>query len=247
MPRYVRVNTLKTRVEDAIDFFKRQGYAYLGRATRQVFPSGLLPELGPGARAVAWRVAGPGAHGVQLGSSSLPTLTSCLCLSGRRCGAGGVLSRALGCSPSLCLAGSMEELGALSGKKFLLDLHLPELLVFPPQTDFHDNLLYTSGHIILQDKVGRWAAGGCGAGKPLMGGGREGWAGAGSAAAPEVPVVSSAAGSHGFASIASGWGVNRSEWSGRSVGLGPGRGFQWRVGLVWHCGGCPRVCSVPVP
>ncbi|KFP90911.1 Putative methyltransferase NSUN5, partial [Apaloderma vittatum] len=48
-------------------------------------------------------------------------------------------------------AASVEELRALSGKKFLLDLHLPELLVFPPQTDFHDNLLYTSGHIILQD------------------------------------------------------------------------------------------------
>lgn len=54
---------------------------------------------------------------------------------------------------SLCLMGSVEELKALSGKKFLLDLHLPELLVFPSQTDFHDNLLYTSGHIILQDKV----------------------------------------------------------------------------------------------
>ncbi|NXE29153.1 NSUN5 methyltransferase, partial [Ardeotis kori] len=81
VPRYVRVNTLKTCVDDVIDFFKRQGYSYLGKAA------------------------------------------------------------------------SVEELKALSGKKFLLDLHLPELLVFPPQTDFHDNLLYTSGHIILQDKA----------------------------------------------------------------------------------------------
>ncbi|NXK11985.1 NSUN5 methyltransferase, partial [Herpetotheres cachinnans] len=81
VPRYVRVNTLKTCVDDVIDFFKRQGYSYLGQAA------------------------------------------------------------------------SVEELRALSGKKFLLDLHLPELLVFPPQTDFHDNLLYTSGHIILQDKA----------------------------------------------------------------------------------------------
>ncbi|NXD81646.1 NSUN5 methyltransferase, partial [Halcyon senegalensis] len=81
VPRYVRVNTLKTCVEDVIDFFKRQGYSYLGKAA------------------------------------------------------------------------SVEELKAISGKKFLLDLHLPELLVFPPQTDFHDNLLYTSGHIILQDKA----------------------------------------------------------------------------------------------
>ncbi|NWX42025.1 NSUN5 methyltransferase, partial [Steatornis caripensis] len=81
VPRYVRVNTLKTCVDDVIDFFKRQGYSYLGKAA------------------------------------------------------------------------SVEELRALSGKKFLLDLHLPELLVFPTQTDFHDNLLYTSGHIILQDKA----------------------------------------------------------------------------------------------
>ncbi|NXV69220.1 NSUN5 methyltransferase, partial [Molothrus ater] len=81
VPRYVRVNTLKTCVDDVIEFFKRQGYAYLGKAA------------------------------------------------------------------------SVEELRALSGKKFMLDLHLPELLVFPSQTDLHDNLLYTSGHIILQDKA----------------------------------------------------------------------------------------------
>lgn len=63
--------------------------------------------------------------------------------------------------------GSLEELRALSGKKFLLDLHLPELLVFPPQTDFHDNLLYTSGHIILQDKVRSWWQEAAGLGNPL--------------------------------------------------------------------------------
>ncbi|XP_058710714.1 28S rRNA (cytosine-C(5))-methyltransferase isoform X3 [Poecile atricapillus] len=81
VPRYIRVNTLKTCVDDVIDFFKRQGFTYLGKAA------------------------------------------------------------------------SVEELKSLSGKKFLLDLHLPELLVFPSQTDLHDNLLYISGHIILQDKA----------------------------------------------------------------------------------------------
>lgn len=34
VPRYVRVNTLKTCVDDVIDFFKRQGYSYLGKAAR---------------------------------------------------------------------------------------------------------------------------------------------------------------------------------------------------------------------
>lgn len=68
------------------------------------------------------------------------------------------------CSSSVHV-GSVEELKMLSGKKFMLDLHLPELLVFPPQTDFHDSRLYTSGHIILQDKVGSWGAGGCSTGR----------------------------------------------------------------------------------
>nr|XP_042713648.1 28S rRNA (cytosine-C(5))-methyltransferase isoform X2 [Chrysemys picta bellii] len=81
VPRYVRVNTLKTCKDDVVDYFKRQGYSYLGRAAR------------------------------------------------------------------------MEELSSLSGKQFLLDPHLPELLVFPPQTDFHENRLYIAGHIILQDKA----------------------------------------------------------------------------------------------
>ncbi|KAL4647668.1 putative 28S rRNA (cytosine-C(5))-methyltransferase [Arapaima gigas] len=34
LPRYVRVNTLKTTVEDVIDYFKREGFSYQGRATR---------------------------------------------------------------------------------------------------------------------------------------------------------------------------------------------------------------------
>ncbi|EPY83953.1 putative methyltransferase NSUN5 [Camelus ferus] len=36
VPRFVRVNTLKTCSEDAIDYFKRQGFSYQGRASRQI-------------------------------------------------------------------------------------------------------------------------------------------------------------------------------------------------------------------
>ncbi|XP_028265783.1 28S rRNA (cytosine-C(5))-methyltransferase [Parambassis ranga] len=80
VPRYVRVNTLKTTVEDAVDYLKRDGFSYLGEAVR-------LDDL------------------------------------------------------------------ALKKKDFVRDLHLPELLVFSPKTDFHDHFLYTAGHIILQDKA----------------------------------------------------------------------------------------------
>ncbi|XP_044792188.1 28S rRNA (cytosine-C(5))-methyltransferase isoform X3 [Bubalus bubalis] len=81
VPRFVRVNTLKTCAEDAIDYFKRQGFSYQGRAS------------------------------------------------------------------------GLDDIRALKGKCFLLDPLLPELLVFPAQTDLHDHPLYQAGHLILQDKA----------------------------------------------------------------------------------------------
>jgi len=41
----------------------------------------------------------------------------------------------------------------LKSKEFLCDIHIPELLVFATNTDFHEHELYHSGSIILQDKV----------------------------------------------------------------------------------------------
>ncbi|XP_027469357.1 28S rRNA (cytosine-C(5))-methyltransferase isoform X1 [Zalophus californianus] len=81
VPRFVRVNTLKTSLDDAVDYFKRQGFSYQGRAS------------------------------------------------------------------------SLEDARALRGRCFLLDPLLPELLVFPAQTDLHDHPLYRAGHLILQDKA----------------------------------------------------------------------------------------------
>nr|XP_003226776.1 PREDICTED: probable 28S rRNA (cytosine-C(5))-methyltransferase [Anolis carolinensis] len=82
LPRYVRVNTIKTRFDDAVDYFKRQGFVYQGRAS---------PE--------------------------------------------------------------MKGVASLSGKTFLLDPHLPGVLIFPPGTDLHEDQLYKAGHVILQDKA----------------------------------------------------------------------------------------------
>lgn len=39
------------------------------------------------------------------------------------------------------------------GKVFALDRDLPDLLAFPPLTDFHDHALLLAGHIVLQDKA----------------------------------------------------------------------------------------------
>ena len=38
-------------------------------------------------------------------------------------------------------------------RKFEKDQHILDLLLFPPQTQFHEDLAYTSGRIILQDKA----------------------------------------------------------------------------------------------
>ncbi|XP_048225024.1 28S rRNA (cytosine-C(5))-methyltransferase isoform X2 [Perognathus longimembris pacificus] len=81
VPRYVRVNTLKTCSDDVVDYFKRKGFFYQGRAS------------------------------------------------------------------------SLEDLRTLEGKHFLLDPLLPELLVFPAQTDLHEHPLYLAGHLLLQDKA----------------------------------------------------------------------------------------------
>jgi putative methyltransferase len=45
------------------------------------------------------------------------------------------------------------DLVKLRPKTYCVDTHLSELLVFPPQTDFHEHPLYTSGGLILQDKA----------------------------------------------------------------------------------------------
>ncbi|XP_076243549.1 nop2/Sun-like domain containing protein 5 [Calliopsis andreniformis] len=41
----------------------------------------------------------------------------------------------------------------LSKPKFMQDFHVPELLVFPPNTTFHNHLGYKNGEIVLQDKA----------------------------------------------------------------------------------------------
>ncbi|XP_038060724.1 28S rRNA (cytosine-C(5))-methyltransferase-like [Patiria miniata] len=44
-------------------------------------------------------------------------------------------------------------LTTLEPHQFMCDVHLEDLLVFPPATDFHDHHLYKTGAIILQDKA----------------------------------------------------------------------------------------------
>lgn len=41
----------------------------------------------------------------------------------------------------------------LSKPKFIQDFHIPEILIFPPDTSFHKHSAYQNGEIILQDKA----------------------------------------------------------------------------------------------
>lgn len=49
--------------------------------------------------------------------------------------------------------GFIEAVSKLSDKEFIQDIHVPELLVFPSKTQFYNHPGYTSGSLILQDKV----------------------------------------------------------------------------------------------
>ncbi|XP_078699500.1 28S rRNA (cytosine-C(5))-methyltransferase-like [Branchiostoma floridae x Branchiostoma belcheri] len=84
LPRYVRVNTLKITVEDAIERLKQAGFSVVEKPSVENFGS---------------------------------------------------------------------TIRALESGQCVQDPHIPALLVFPPGTGFHDNQLYKSGEIILQDKA----------------------------------------------------------------------------------------------
>jgi hypothetical protein len=47
----------------------------------------------------------------------------------------------------------LKQLKKLSGNDFIQDFHFPEILAFPPNTNFHHHLLYKNYSIILQSKV----------------------------------------------------------------------------------------------
>ncbi|XP_071562953.1 28S rRNA (cytosine-C(5))-methyltransferase isoform X2 [Temnothorax nylanderi] len=47
----------------------------------------------------------------------------------------------------------LQSLSQLSKPHFIQDLHIPEMLVFPPLTSFHGHSGYKNGELILQDKA----------------------------------------------------------------------------------------------
>ncbi|XP_070538415.1 28S rRNA (cytosine-C(5))-methyltransferase-like [Ptychodera flava] len=99
LPRYVRVNLLKTSVDDVIQQFKAQGFTLT--LSREV------------------------------ADEKVKRLSNSKMISD--------------------LAVSLIE--SLKPKQFMVDIHLFDVLIFPPKTDLHDHVLYSNGHIILQDKA----------------------------------------------------------------------------------------------
>jgi putative methyltransferase len=49
--------------------------------------------------------------------------------------------------------GFLNAVSSLGPEEFMIDLHVPYLLIFPPKTEFHKHPAYKNGSIILQDKV----------------------------------------------------------------------------------------------
>ncbi|CAG9829845.1 unnamed protein product [Diabrotica balteata] len=49
--------------------------------------------------------------------------------------------------------GFLETVSSLKGREFMIDIHVPNLLVFPPKTEFYQHPAYKNGSIILQDKA----------------------------------------------------------------------------------------------
>nr|CAH7750779.1 unnamed protein product [Callosobruchus chinensis] len=49
--------------------------------------------------------------------------------------------------------GFIEKVIALKDGEFMVDMHIPSLLIFPPRTHFYNHPAYKNGTVILQDKL----------------------------------------------------------------------------------------------
>lgn len=49
--------------------------------------------------------------------------------------------------------GFLKKISILEEGEFIVDIHIPDLLIFPPRTEFHNHPAYQKGSILLQDKV----------------------------------------------------------------------------------------------
>lgn len=47
----------------------------------------------------------------------------------------------------------LERVSNLGPEEFMTDMHIKELLLFPPNTQFYQHGAYKNGSILLQDKV----------------------------------------------------------------------------------------------
>lgn len=86
-PRYVRVNTLKISVEEAVNNFKEEGWIFVPFFNKTDYE------------------------------------------------------------------GFQNRLTNLKPDEFIKDIHIPDLLIFPPRTEFYQHQAYKTGNIILQDKA----------------------------------------------------------------------------------------------
>lgn len=49
--------------------------------------------------------------------------------------------------------GFLDKVSSLGAEEFMVDLHVKDLLIFPPKTEFYKHSAYKEGLLMLQDKV----------------------------------------------------------------------------------------------
>ncbi|KAJ8946948.1 hypothetical protein NQ314_008749 [Rhamnusium bicolor] len=47
----------------------------------------------------------------------------------------------------------LNKITSLAEDEFLIDIHIPNLLIFPPKTEFYNHPAYKNGSLVLQDKA----------------------------------------------------------------------------------------------
>ncbi len=137
LPRYVRVNLLKTSVAKVTKEFQKEGYVLL-TADQAYCRLKCLLELNRGESGISPSPPSPATGEVTV--NSVTSFVRAACVQGYSMG-----------TPDLDSSAKVQT--ETDQKWFSVDPHVSELLVFSPATNLTKHRLYQTTQIVLQDKV----------------------------------------------------------------------------------------------